>query len=106
MLTVIVLLLIPVAAFIYLRSPQYRAQYELALAEKGDPAGEYRTCLNYAIGNGVKQDIAEAARWALKAEAQGHHCREKLGDGKIYDELVEEMARQDKLAGRKPVKGR
>ena len=96
------LLVVPVIAVIYLRTPQYQAHAARELAEKGDAAAQYRTCLNYAIGNGVGKDMTEAAKWALKAEAQGRHCREKLGEGEVYDDLVAEMDRQDKLAGRKP----
>lgn len=96
------LLIVPALAVIYLRTPQYQAHAARELAEKGDAAAQYRTCLNYAIGVGVSKDMAEAARWALKAEAQNYHCREKLA-GDVYDDLVAEMARQDKLAGRKTV---
>ena len=98
----ICLLVVPAVAVIYLRTPQYQAHTAQELAEKGDAAAQYRTCLNYALGNGVGKDMVEAARWALKAEAQNYHCREKLA-GDVYDDLVAEMARQDKLAGRKPV---
>lgn len=96
------LLIVPALAVLYLRLPHYQAQAARELAEKGDAAAQYKTCLNYAMGVGGKKDIAEAARWALKAEKQNYHCREKLG-GDVYDDLVAEMARQDKLAGRKPV---
>jgi hypothetical protein len=100
--TGVVLLLIPMAGFIYLKMPQHRAQVTRELAEKGDGMAQYWTCLNYAVGIGVKKDMAEAAKWALKAEAQNYNCREKLA-GKEYEDLLEEMARQDKLAGRKHV---
>lgn len=42
------------------------------LAEKGDPAAQFGLGAHYAIGDGVKLDNAEAARWFIKAAEQGH----------------------------------
>jgi TPR repeat protein len=42
------------------------------LAENGDPAAQFGLGAHYAIGDGVKLDNAEAARWFIKAAEQGH----------------------------------
>jgi hypothetical protein len=42
------------------------------LAESGDPAAQFGLGAHYAIGDGVKLDNAEAARWFIKAAEQGH----------------------------------
>lgn len=42
------------------------------LAEKGDPAAQFGMGTHYAIGDGVKLDNVEAARWFTKAAEQGH----------------------------------
>ena len=57
------LLIVPALAVLYLRVPHYQAQAARELAEKGDAAAQYKTCLNYTLGVGGKRDIPESARW-------------------------------------------
>lgn len=85
---------------VYLHSPFHMSKVLLEEAAQGSAEAQYKTCLNYALGVGVSKDIAEAAKWALKAEAQGYHCGEKIG-GDVYDALKAEMARQSKGTGQK-----
>jgi GAF domain-containing protein len=42
------------------------------LAEQGDAAVQYAIGARYAVGDGVKQDYSEAARWFSMAAAQGN----------------------------------
>jgi putative methionine-R-sulfoxide reductase with GAF domain len=42
------------------------------LAENGDAAAQFSMGTHYAIGDGVKLDNVEAARWLIKAAEQGH----------------------------------
>lgn len=54
-----------------------RGEYEAALdywkplAERGFPVVQFNIGTMYAIGNGVKQDFAEAAHWYRRAAEQG-----------------------------------
>ena len=54
-----------------------RGDFELAmqqwrpLAESGDAASQYNLGMLYARGDGVDEDLAEAARWFQKAAEQG-----------------------------------
>lgn len=49
----------------------YRANVLREQAEKGDLHAQFKTCINYALGDGVEKDIAAAARWHFKLRAQG-----------------------------------
>ena len=42
------------------------------LAEQGDPAAQFALGAQYATGDNVQQDYAEAVRWFSKAAEQGH----------------------------------
>jgi GAF domain-containing protein len=42
------------------------------MAERGDASEQYAVGARYAIGDGVKQDYAEASRWFSMAAAQGN----------------------------------
>ena len=42
------------------------------MAEQGDPAAQFALGTRYAIGEEVRQDDSEAARWFSKAAEQGH----------------------------------
>jgi len=48
------------------------------LAEDGDPSAQFSMGTHYAIGDGVKLDSAEAARWFTKAADQGHVLAQDL----------------------------
>ncbi|MBI1214297.1 MAG: hypothetical protein GC185_00595 [Alphaproteobacteria bacterium] len=78
----------------YLHSPYYAHAEALRKARQGDAAAQYRLCLDYIGGVGREADMAEAAKWALKARAQGYNCEEKIGDDKIIADLHREMAKQ------------
>jgi TPR repeat protein len=42
------------------------------MAEQGDPAAQFALGTRYAIGEEVRQNDSEAARWFSKAAEQGH----------------------------------
>lgn len=55
------------------------------LAGKGDPAAQYSLGMRYHLGDGVKQDYTEAARWFTHAADQGHvRAQAALGDYYSY----------------------
>jgi len=56
----------------------------LAKATAGDAASEYRVGLAYATGDGVEQDLAQAAAWYRKAAVQGLAAAQ-LSLGVLYD---------------------
>ncbi len=69
-----------------------------ALAEQGDPAGQFYLGVMYANGEGVTTDKAEAARWYLLSAEQGYlDAQQKLalsyrfGDGVPQDYVSAHM---------------
>ncbi|OGS39998.1 MAG: hypothetical protein A3J82_08610 [Elusimicrobia bacterium RIFOXYA2_FULL_69_6] len=44
----------------------------LAIAESGNPQGQYIAGMLYALGKGIAKDMVKAAHWLARAAEQGH----------------------------------
>lgn len=65
-----------------------------ALAESGFPTAQCTIGLKYRFGDGVEENIEEAARWLKKAAAQGHtDAQRNLGDMYLGIGNIEEAKR-------------
>lgn len=65
----------------------------LVLAEHGDPSAQFFSGITCLSGDGVEQDMMEAARWFQKAAEQGHAAAQ-FAAGRAFDKG--EGVRQDR----------